>query len=360
VSRYTTSLLVHTRAIQQCLPRFGAEAKVDLASLMIDVRGRNRYYLLYPQYVCKDQGQRSYSRQLVDNATGFMGWLPYLEKRFPIGSDKFAFKEFCQKSGLRTPQMWRGPVSDLRDFVVKHELSSFSKGLHGPFRTYDATEPAQALNPQSGYYEAFIRGRVLKAFYWEDRLACLELKDMPSVSGDGASSLRELVREKVKGRTPEDEWKTMGEVAAFQDLTLDTAVPKDLEVLIDYRYGSPAYKDKNDNENEVKAVLDTPLGEQLSKIGSILWRGIPDPMRPATLYTVDGILDDEGHVWLLEMNCNPICHPDIYPYMFETLFGPAKPFEQPAPRAPAPGPFALAASASALAGSPSLRSPTTH
>jgi hypothetical protein len=60
------------------------------------------------------------------------------------------------------------------------------------------------------------------------------------------------------------------------------------------------------------------------------------------------------------MNCNPICHPDVYPLMFETLFGPAKPLEQPASRAPAPGPFAIAASPSALAGPPAPRPSTTH
>jgi hypothetical protein len=52
-----------------------------------------------------------------------------------------------------------------------------------------------------------------------------------------------------------------------------------------------------------------------------LWRSIPEPLRPASLYTVDAIADAEERIWLLEMNCNPAVHPDAYPVMFEGLFG---------------------------------------
>ena len=169
---YKSGLLSHTRAIQQCLPSFGAEAKVDLANMVLELRGRNRYYVLYPQYIWKDNGKRSYSRQLTDKAKGFMGWLPYTDKRFPIGSGKFAFKDFCARNELRTPRMWRAPGPDLREFLVKNELGSFGNGLRGPFRAYDPRDPAQALDPSGGYYETFVRGQVLKAFFWEDRLAC--------------------------------------------------------------------------------------------------------------------------------------------------------------------------------------------
>jgi hypothetical protein len=243
----------------------------------------------------------------------------------------------------------------LREFVVKNELGSFGNGLRGPFRAYDPRDPAQVLDPRSGYYETFIRGQVLKAFFWEDRLACLELKDMPTVTGDGASKLRQLVREKVKNSASDEDWIALGSVTAFQDLTLDTILPKGESALIDYRYSSPAYRSRNDNENKVSSVKDTPLGTQLAEIGSILWRGIPEEIRLACLFTVDAIVDEEQKIWLLEMNCNPICHPDTYPLIFETLFGPPKPVSR-----PAPAPLGIPAVPTPIVGPPGVRAPTVY
>jgi len=98
-------------------------------------------------------------------------------------------------------------------------------------------------------------------------------------------------------------------------------------------------------------VGDAALAPQLAEIGAILWRGIPEEIRPATLFTVDGVVDDEQQIWLLEMNCNPVLHPDAYPLMFETLFGPAElsaELEMPAP----PPVSALPVPAMALAARP--------
>ena len=326
---YKANLIHHTRAIQQCLPRFGVEAKADLATLAIEVRGRNRYYLLYPLYVARQGSRVMYTRHLVDQVRGFGGWLPYQGKRWPAGTGKFAFKDFCAKHGLRTPQMWRTPAPGMRDFLAKHELSSFSQALHGPFRSHDAGAAAQAIAADKGYYEAFVRGRILKAFYWEDRLAAVEMLDMPSVAGDGRSTLKELISRRVRAAMPPEEWKAFEEVAAYQDLSLDSILPKGRTVLADYRYGSPLHRMWFENENELSRLEGSPLLPQLAEIGRTLWQSIPEDIRPATLYTVDAAVDDKDQAWLLEMNSNPICHPDVYPMMFETLFGPARVLSDP-------------------------------
>lgn len=336
---YKGNLLHHSRAIHQALARFGADAKLDLGTMVLEVRARNRYYALYPQFICRLGGRMAYSRKLVDEARGFNGWLPYVTKRWPAGSGKLAFKDFCLRNGLRTPQMWRAASPELRNFVVKQDDSSFGSALRGPFKALDTSNAAQALAADKGYYEAFVRGRIVKAFYWEDKLACVEVLDMPALAGDGRSTLKELMQRKLRAGMPQDEWPVLGEVAAFQDLTLDTILAKGRSVLMDFRYGSYATKINFENENSLKRIEGTPLHKQLADIGPAIWRDIPEDIRPATLYTVDAIADEQDQAWLLELNCNPVCHPDVYSFMFETLFGAPKAAVEPAAVAAQPSPL---------------------
>jgi hypothetical protein len=35
----------------------------------------------------------------------------------------------------------------------------------------------------------------------------------------------------------------------------------------------------------------------------------------------DGVIDPEGRIWWLEMNCNPMVPPDGYAFMLDSLFG---------------------------------------
>jgi hypothetical protein len=330
---FKTAALRHFRAVQQCLQAYRGEATVNLADFVLQVRARNRYYTLYPRFIGSSEGRLRYTAQIDDASHGFTGWLPYFNKRWPTGSGKFAFKEFCRDSGLRTPEMWRSPSSAMRDFLVKHDSASFGQAMRGPFGAYDARDAAQAIDAR-GYYEAFIRGRVVKATYWDGRLACVEIKEMPAVKGDGKSSLRALVKPRLHPATPEDEWQTIAALAAYQGFELDAVPAEGQSVLIDFRYGSYAYPVTVHNTNALKEIAGSALHAQLVECGPLLWRSIPEAQRPATLFTLDAVADEHDQLWLLEMNCNPVCHPDVYPLVFETLFGPAEltaALEMPAP-----------------------------
>lgn len=39
------------------------------------------------------------------------------------------------------------------------------------------------------------------------------------------------------------------------------------------------------------------------------------------LCAMDGVLDDAGNIWWLELNSNPVCPPTAYPAMLGSLFG---------------------------------------
>jgi hypothetical protein len=333
VNIYKVSLFSHLRVMQQCLQRYQAEASLNPADYALQVRARNRYYTLYPMFLGAKGGRLHYTRQLDEGSFGFAGWLPYFNKRWPIGSGKFAFKDFCRSNGLRTPAMWRSPAPDMGEFLVKHDSKSFGQAIHGPFRRYEPRDPAQAIDDK-GYYEAFIRGRIVKATYWEGRLAAVELKTMAAVQGDGKSSLRQLIAPLLHPETPADEWNSLAAIAsAYEGLKLEEVPAAGRSVLVDFRFASyaNAYAIDRETFDPYRDLAGTPLLKQLVECGPVLWQGVPEALRAATLFTVDAMADDKDQLWLLEMNCNPVCHPSVYPLMFETLFGPADTQEEAAP-----------------------------
>src|SRR5262245_41692193 len=111
---YQISLLFHCRAVQSCLPHFQAQATLSFRHFSLEVRARNRYYDLVPQFLSREQGRLRYVPNMQDGIMGYIGWLPYFNKRWPTGTEKFAFKEFCAASGLRTPASSRQSADALR------------------------------------------------------------------------------------------------------------------------------------------------------------------------------------------------------------------------------------------------------
>jgi hypothetical protein len=326
---FTVGLVYHLATVQRLLPKYGLSANVNVADCTLTVRGRNRYYRFYPQFICDDDGRPRYSPEIDAKVRSFVGWRPYFNKRWPIAIDKRAFKDFCVQHGLRTPQMWLAPAPDMRDFLVKHSALSFGKGMHGPFRSYARDNPA-AQAAEAGYYEQFVVGRIAKAWYWEDRLACVDIKEPPAVTGDGKRSMRALIASIARPNTPKSEWSAYAEVLAWHGLTFESVPREGERVMIDYRFGTYAEPLQFENQNALARLEGTAIGAQLRGFGPVLCAGIPEELRPATVYAIDAIVDAEDRVWLLEVNCNPVCHPDTYEAMFETLFG--------APEASAPPP----------------------
>jgi len=76
-----------------------------------------------------------------------------------------------------------------------------------------------------------------------------------------------------------------------------------------------------DNENVVAAVRDTAIGAQFEQAGRRLLAAIPPDMRGDTLFTLDAVVNAGDQAWFLEMNSNPMVHPDAYRAMIENAFG---------------------------------------
>jgi len=321
-----SSFFCHSKSIQGCLPRFNAAASMNIRSFQLRVSARNRYYDLIPQFVYRKEGKYQYSPVIPADGDriGFIGWLPYFNKRWPAGTNKLAFKEFCSANGLRTPRYSTQTVDGLLNgYVIKQPLSSFGYNMRGPFKGLDQTEP-QSRAGENEYYEEFIPGKIAKAWYWNDKLVCLELLPMPTVIGDGTHSLAQLIANAVIPPNAPLERGEFEALARYQNASVDGVVPAGKILLVDFRYGSPLFPSTMENRNVIAKHAGTDAGRQFVEAGLVLWSGIPEDRRRATLYTVDAIVDTKDRAWFLEMNCNPMVHPDAYVPMFEDLFGPAQ------------------------------------
>ena len=339
---YRVDLLWHASTVHACLADWGAEASIDLATFRLEVKSRNRYYSFYPRFIVRKGDQLVYVERPDQQTRGFAGWLPYVNKRWPVGSGKFAFKDFCLEHGLRSPRLWRSPSSDMRDFIVKQDRSSSGSGMRGPFTAHDAGSALQVL-PEGGYYEQFVRGRIVKAWYWEDRLVSLEIWPMPIVTGDGKSTIRDLIARAVRPNAQAPNWDNLAAIARYQGTTLDTVLASGQTQLAEFRYATSLTQAVLDPVPTLERYKDSPVLHELAQLGPTFWQGVPENMRAATLYSVDAIADADDKNWLLEMNCNPAVPPEAYAPMFERLFGArgvAAAAEMAQPAAPAPLPQA--------------------
>lgn len=324
---FNMNMVAHMRAISDCLPKFHARTELKFGNFLLEVRARGRYYELIPQYAILQGSRVIYTPALKSDVTHFIGWRPYFNRQWDLSNDKLAFKQYCRNNGLRVPRLFMQPADVVSDVIIKRRRSSFGEGIEGPFRREEANAMQRTL-ADGMYFEEFVIGEIAKIWYWDEKPVCVETKRMVPLAGDGDKTLRELVNAAKSSFVPV-EWEPVEAMARYQGVSLDTVIPTDHVVLSDFRYLSSLHPSTLHNGNIIHKLRGTPALEQMEKAGPVFWRGIPAEIRQHTLYTIDAIIDPSQQVWFLEMNSNPVVHPDSYMAMFEGLFGPAQ-----APAAP--------------------------
>jgi hypothetical protein len=285
----------------------------------LEIRARGRRVEFFPQFgIFRPEGV-GYVRILQDSAAFFVGWRPYVNRVWPLSFDKRAFKAFCRQNGVAVPRQWTRCEDVEADVLIKRAVSSFSRGIDGPYRLAAAKRLGRPL-ADGEFLEEFILGDIIKVWYWNATPVSLEVHPMPTVIGDGAHTLRQLIRSKATYFDGDLEaWQA---IAEYQGLSLNAVVPKDSRVLVEFRYQSALHLVQVDypNTNVLAKYAGTPFMEQLRSSGEIFWRGIPEAVRKDTLFTVDGILKENGMARFLEINSNPAVHPDAYLPMLEEMF----------------------------------------
>lgn len=322
---YHSRLINHFKHVNQWLAMNNAKADLDMRTFEIAVSANGRQHRLFPQFLFENEQSLAYTQALTPNVNGFIGWLPYRARRWPMSTNKLLFKRHIDRAGKRTPQFWLRAEDGPADVIIKPAVGSFGSGQRGPFRTIDPSNPDHALRNDGEFYERFRIGTVLKAWYWNERPICVELRPQLDITGDGVSTVESLVQQTypVEGKAAQRfaaRRDAITTLLAFQHRNWSDVLDTGETVQIDYLYGSSLYPATDDNANQLEAIRGTALEEELLSCGPIFCQTIPEDSRRNTAYAVDGIVGPAGDVRWLEINSNPMFPPDGYAVVLDSIF----------------------------------------
>lgn len=315
---FKRNYLQHALAMSAWMTAHGVKAAQDPKTLGLEVDHGGKVVQFYPQFDVETPEGQCFVQDIGPSVVGFVGWFPYLPKGWPAAQSKLAFKAFAREVHLRTPA-WSQNASDAKGLVlVKRDVSSFGAGQRGPFLIPAGQTPGYPIAIDRGeYIEQFIVGQLVKAWYWRDQLAVVEVVDMPSVTGDGKKTVLRLYEDQCQqsGARPSEA------LLKAQGFAESDVLDSGKRVLVDYQYlakTNPAlFKDFNCRDR----IVGTSLEAQLLSAGRLAWASVPEEQRGIGAFiSLDGVLDAQGRVWLLEMNCNPRLHPAAYGHMLNAIF----------------------------------------
>jgi hypothetical protein len=319
--------LAHVRCLRAAAKAQGTELLLATDSMQAMLRRDGRFWVLHPQFIAVRHGVTQYVRQLDDDVTHFAGWLPYRLRRWPEAMDKLVFKERARQAGLRVPEHGRDPAVAMSDVVVKRAMSSFATQVHGPYRQ----SSEHALDLAAGdYHERFIDGRLLKLWCWGGQAIGVEVDPMPTVFGNGHSTLEQLIDGRSRLARPQTA-ERLATLLARSEVVLrydgrtlaDVLEPGQCQ-RVEFRYGSELMHPRDRQLVDLQASIEARW-EPLREAARTMAGWLPDELRDDTVFTVDAVLDIDDRAWLLEMNCNPMVHPLLYQPMLDTLMAHAAP-----------------------------------
>jgi hypothetical protein len=316
---FKRNYLQHAMVVSEWISRHGARGGIDARTQVMEITCNGRTVRFHPQFVIENaDGSMGFAAQMLLNVSGFVGWMPYQGKAWPAAQDKLAFKELAQAHGMRTPK-WTQDASQARGAVlVKARRSTLGRAQRGPYEMGLVGGVALSL-AEGEYCEQFIAGRLVKAWFWNDELVVAEVVDMPTVRGDGLATLRQLIARRLGPSVP---WPTApDELADIQGMSLDSILGVGAVALADYRYMSVLNPALTADHNVRSQLSGTTIEAALLHAGNQVWSQIPEDARRDTAFSIDGVIDRAGDLWLLEANCNPLLHPAFYDLMLDRLFG---------------------------------------
>lgn len=321
---YIAAFISHAAAASEGARPLGVQASVHLPEFALQLGHESNTQFWRARFVGTHGSRLVYTDTSGPATLGFAGWLPYPPRQWKIATDKIAFKRYALAHGVPTPAACFDPARIAGPFIIKQAASSFGEGIRGPFLSYSPDDPAQQLAPGE-YYENFILGLIAKAWCWGEECLALHLHKPSIVTGDGTSTVRELVAALPNTRGGVNDWGLVGRLAAYCGIdAVDAVAPAGKEVLVEFRYGSRYERLTIENPNVAVTVGQGRLGQQFQAAARTFAQGIGlGPEHGTSCYTLDAMVDSDGQAWFLEMNCNPIVHPDMYGAMIRDCFASA-------------------------------------
>ena len=330
MASYLNVTFNHFSALQKWITETGAAVTLNMQDLTMEVKHRGRYFRMYPMFQAQmDDGSPMHVRALTPQVTGFGGWRPYQTFTHPHSTDKKLFKQHLSDTGIPTPARWDdiGTPPD-QDYVLKARQGSFGLTVFGPYRANTPPAMSESERVRSGpaFAEQFVQGRSVKVWYWGARPFFAHVQGRPVIVGDGRSTAGELLQARVAqcvGTEAATQLPFAVQCLAYQQVGLDDVLAAGAERWIDYRFGQQ-YPTTGGRVAESDNQLDELLrltGPQLGAMGNALARLLQQTVPVPVMLTADGVLDDAGTLWWLEMNTNSLLPPEGYAAMFGDLFG---------------------------------------
>lgn len=306
---YLHNLLRHLQVIKKWCRANSATLAVDADSLVVSIDLQGRKVRLLPKFLLRiNATQAAYVVDPPVERGRFAGWLPYSMKRWDIGSDKLTFKAYCQNLGLRTPRLWGRDEQPSADHIVKLRKGSFGRDILGPYR---AGEQLGTPLGHDAFKEEFISGVAFKIWYWDSTPVALVAVPPPTLVADGVRTISQIAGQ-VRGNFDVSyDLETAATMLKWQGYTGQSVPPPGTVVTLDFLYGHK-YLRMTIDDPDCLQTLSPRLKMEAAHVGRLLHSAIPEPIRSNTSYTVDAVMDAEEQLWLLEMNCHPVTHPNAY------------------------------------------------
>jgi len=319
------TFLEHLKSLRKAVLSAGAELLVAGDSLQALVRLGRRQLVLHPQFLTTVGDRAHRTPELHDGSDGFAGWRPYVSRTWSLATDRAAFRRTVRAAGLAAPELLEEAPAPGTAVIVSSLSASAGRRVEGPFRP--ATE--RPLDPARGEaYEPFVRGDLLEVWIWNGAPICAELERPPRVTGDGRSTVTELIaRAAALAGIPDPERELLlsrcERLLRVDRLAPSTVPPAGAAQLVGVGYGSSPV-------HGGRAPVDLAAGEgpewlaPLSRAAQALHAAMPEAIRADTLFSVEAILDEAGRPWLLDLDCNPAVPPLAYAAMMRTLLAPGR------------------------------------
>lgn len=329
---YLGPVFNHFRALQAWAMDKDAAVTLDVRTFEVEVKYRNRYYLMQPLFQARENGRLVHTEALPQHWVAFGGWRPYKPVRHPLSTDKLAFKRFLVERGLRTPECALAGASGVPpvfDYLIKGVVGSFGREIAGPFRAGLAMPEGHGGlrgDLSRTFAEQFIHGSAVKVWFWGEQAFFAHVHDFPVLTGDGASTIEALLTNRLKScrldwATHPDRDLVLG-CLQFQGVSPSEVLVAGRSVWFDYRYSQryePAEGTTARSDTELPHLLRR-TGDEVPLLGAAVAAMLRHSFPAPIMVTVDGILDSEGRTWWLEMNTNSVMPPEGYAVMFADLF----------------------------------------
>jgi hypothetical protein len=306
-------MLNHFREMNKIIKQFNLNAQIDFEHHLLVIYNADKNHVLFPQFQDK---HGNYTCELTEDSCYFIGWRPYQMKYWDISTNKELFKFLLEDHQIRTPKFSTRRSDNLSDVIIKPKTSSFGIGIKGPIKS----SRDYALSEDIGeYFESYIAGDIVKLWFWNHTAYAAEIKPQPTVTGDGQSTIDQLITLHAKTMNKKVDTHNYSDFLSYHNRSLETVLKNGETCPIDFRYKS--FLPTGINTTDIKIKNNDFFGnkKQLQKIGFLVQSEAPPEFSTSILYTIDAILDADKNLWILEMNNNPWVHPYLYEPMIKTL-----------------------------------------